>query len=170
MPRLMQELATQKITDYEFWPGVYVPSIKRSINLAHKQIIEYGQVAGWEQTIVAEDDIQFTHPNSWNYFLSQMPEDYDIFLSMIYLGWPDENGVVKDFTGLTLYSVHSRYYETFLSVPEDEHLDRALSQTKGKFVVCNPFVAIQYNGWSSNTGKMEVYDNLLSGRELYLGS
>lgn len=170
IPRLMTELSTQGILDYEFWPGVFVPSIKRSINLAHKQIVYYAKIAEWDEVVIAEDDIKFTHPDSWKYFLKNKPEDYDLYLSMVYLGWPDENGIVKDFTGLTLYMVHSRFYENFLSVSEDEHLDRALSQAGGKFVVCNPFVAIQYNGHSSNTGKMENYDNLLAGRKLFDGN
>lgn len=170
LPRLREQIQTQGIDECELWDGIFVSSIKKSINLAHKQIVEYAMVAGFKETIIAEDDIKFTHSNSWKYFLSKIPDDYDLFLSMVYLGQPDENGIVKDFTGLTLYIVHSRFYETFLSVPEDEHLDRALSQTNGKFIVCNPFVAIQYNGHSSNTGKIESYDSLLAGRELYLGN
>ncbi len=166
--RLLKELETQGIEDYEMWEGIYLPSVKRSINLAHKQIVEFASVAGYEEVAIAEDDIKFTHPNSWNYFLENKPKDFDIYLSMVYLGQPDLNGVVRDFTGLTLYVVAKRFYETFLSVPEDEHLDITLAGL-GKFVVCDPFIAIQYNGWSANTGKMEEYDSLLKDRKLYFG-
>lgn len=168
MPRLQEELKNQGLLDFELWDGIYLPSIKRSINLAHKQIVEFAMVAGYEEVAIAEDDIKFTNPNSWRYFLDQKPSDFDIYLSMVYLGQPDEKGIVKEFTGLTLYIVAKRFYEKFLSTTEDEHLDVALGGL-GKFVVCQPFVAIQYNGWSSNTGKLEEYDSLLKDRKLYFG-
>lgn len=168
MPRLQEELKSQELSDFEFWDGIYLPSVKKSINLAHKQIVEYAAIAGFNEVCIAEDDVKFTHPNSWNYFLENKPKYFDIYLSMVYLGQPDANGIVKDFTGLTLYIVAKRFYETFLSTPEDEHLDVALAGL-GTFVVCDPFIAIQYNGWSSNTGKLEEYDTLLKDRKLYFG-
>lgn len=166
LPRLKQELLTQGVTDFEFWKGIYLPSVKRSINLAHKQIIEYAQVAEWDEVTIAEDDIQFTHLDSWKYYLDNKPNDFDIYLGMVYLGEPDENNVIADFTGLTLYTVSRRFYDTFLSTDEDAHLDRALAGL-GKYIVCSPFVAIQYNGFSSNTGKDENYDSLLVNRKLF---
>lgn len=168
LPRLMKELETQAISNYELWDGVFLPSIKKSINRAHKQIVEYAKLAEWEEVAIAEDDIRFTHKNSWGYFLEQKPPDFDIYLSMIYMGEMDEAGMVKDFRSMTLYIVNSRFYDVFLSVPDDEHIDKALAGL-GKYIVCRPFVALQYNGFSGNTGKNEVYDSLLGGRELYLG-
>lgn len=168
LPRLMKELEAQGIEDYELWDGIYLPSVKASINAAHKQIVEYAQLAGWEEVCIAEDDLKFTHYNSWNYFLDKKPSDFDLYLSMVYLGQPDENNIVKDFTGMTMYVVKKKFYETFLSVDKDEHIDRALGGL-GRYVVCDPFVALQYNGWSSNTGKNEVYDTLLRDRKFYCG-
>jgi hypothetical protein len=49
----MKELEVQSIADYEFWPGVFVPSIKQSINLAHKQIVEYAKIAEWDEVFCA---------------------------------------------------------------------------------------------------------------------
>lgn len=164
---LMKELNSQFITDYELWPSVYLPSIKASINAAHRQIVEYARLAEWDYVAIAEDDIQFTSPNSWEYFLSQMPYDFDLYLSMVYLGQPDENNVVKEFTGMTMYVVAKRFYDKFLSVDPTEHIDRALNGL-GRYVVCNPFVAKQYNGFSSNTGKDENYDILLKERNFLL--
>lgn len=165
----MKELEVQGIYDYELWPALLKKTRKESINAAHKQIVEYAIVAGWDKVVIAEDDIKFTNPLSWKYYLSNEPDDYDIYLSMVYLGDIDKNNCVKSFTGMTLYTVSKRFYEKFLSVNDDEHIDRALGGI-GKFVVCNPFIAIQYNGWSSNTGKEEKYDNLLLNRVLYDGT
>jgi len=165
LPKLLEELERQGIEDYEFWDAIYLPSVKAGINAAHKQIVRYAQLAGWEEVCIAEDDLQFTNEKSWEYFLEHKPSDYHLYLSMIYLGEPDENNIVKEFTGLTLYIVKSDFYEKFLSVPGDDHIDHLLSKTGGKFVVCKPFVAKQFNGLSSNTGKWESYDKLLKNRE-----
>lgn len=168
LPLLHQELQRQQIPEHEFWDGIYLPSVKASINAAHRQIVEFALLAGWEQVLIAEDDFVGTHENSFKFFLSNRPKDYDLYLSQVYLGQLDEENVTRDFTGMTLYMVHSRFYETFLSVDPDEHIDRALAGL-GRYVVCNPFAFIQRNGWSSNTGKMEVYDPLLRDRKLYGG-
>jgi len=168
LPLLLEQLQSQNITDYELWDGVYLPSIKAGINAAHKQIVEYAKIAEWPEVCIAEDDIVFTNHNSYKYFLEQKPKEFDIYLSMIYSGHEIKNGCVEKFTGMTLYMVAQRFYDTFLSVDSNEHIDIALSGL-GKYVVCEPFVAYQRNGFSSNTGKAEVYDSLLNGRNLYSG-
>lgn len=168
MPRLMNEIKMQWITDYEFWDGIYVSSIKRSINLAHKQIVEYAMIAGWDEVAIAEDDVKFSAPGAWDYFLNHKPDVFDLYLGGIFLGQPDENGLVTDFTGMTCYVVAKRFYETFLSIPEDEHIDRALGGL-GRFVVCQPFIATQFDGHSSNTGKNEVYGSLQANRTFFNG-
>jgi hypothetical protein len=108
----MEQMKSQGLgeSDYELWDGVFLPSIKASINAAHKQIVRYAQLAEWEEVCIVEDDLIFTSPNSWRYFLDHKPTDYDIYLSMIYLGEIDENNIVKDFTGLTLYVVMILFY------------------------------------------------------------
>lgn len=169
LPLLMQELERQGITNYKFWDSILLPSVKASINAAHKQIVEFAMVAEFSSVMIAEDDFVGTHPNSFKFFLDNEPEQYDMYLSMVYMGDLDENNRVKAFTGMTLYKVHSRFYDKFLSVEANEHIDRALSEIGGLFCVCNPFTFIQRNGWSSNTGKHEVYDNLLQNRALYCG-
>lgn len=163
LPRLHQELETQQITNYQFWDGIHLPSIKESINLAHKQIIQWAKIAEFPDVVVAEDDIKFSRPGAWQYFLSQRPKDYDIFLGGIFTGDIDQNNEVKYFTGLTLYSVHSRFYDTFLTTPDGEHLDRVL-EGLGKFVVCSPFVCTQHDGISSNSGQFEKYGEMQSSR------
>jgi len=162
----MEELRNQQIEQFEFWDGIYLPSIKKSINLAHKQIVEYANVAGWEEVMIAEDDIKFSSPGAWDYFLSRKPGNYDLYLGGVFLGQPDESGIVKDFTGLTLYCVNQKFYNTFLGVPEEEHLDIALAGL-GKYVVCDPFVVTQHDGWSSNTGKWEEYGELQKNRRFF---
>ena len=49
---------------------------------------------------------------------------------------------VQKFSGLHCYVCHSRFYDTFLAADEDIDIDQAL-WGKGRFIVCNPMVAIQ---------------------------
>jgi hypothetical protein len=164
----MKELETQSIKDYELWPGVFVPSIKKSINLAHKQIVEYAQIARLEEVAIAEDDAKWSAPGAWDYFLKQKPKEFDIYLGGIFLGYPDENGLLKEFTGMTCYIIKKSFYDTFLSTPEDEHIDHALKGL-GVYKVCDPFVVTQWGGISSNTGKMEEYEGLQASRIFFNG-
>jgi hypothetical protein len=76
--------------------------------------------------------------------------------------------VVKAFTGMTLYIVHERFYDTFLSVNPKEHIDHALAGL-GRYIVCHPFVATQHNGLSGNTGRIEQYEDLTRNRQFYFG-
>lgn len=146
------------------WDGIYLPSIKQSINLAHKQIIEYARLAEWDEVAIAEDDVRFTNHKSWEYFLSKKPNEFDIYLGGVFLGIPDDNQQVKNFTGMTCYIVSKRFYDIFLSVPDDEHIDRALDGL-GKYIVCDPFICTQWDGISGNTGKYEEYGHIQGGRK-----
>lgn len=163
VPRLMKELEEQQITNYHFWDGIHLPSVKESINLAHKQIVRYAKIAEFSEVIIAEDDVKFSRPGAWEYFLSKIPKDYDLFLGGIFTGEPNENNQVDDFTGMTLYSVHNKFYDTFLSIPDNEHIDRILGGL-GNFIVCNPLVCTQYDGISSNSGQYERYGEMQSSR------
>lgn len=165
----MDEIKRQGIENYEFWESVYLSSVKASINAAHRQIVEYAMVAGFEEVCIAEDDFIGTHENSWKFFLEHKPDDFDIYLSSVFMGVLDGSNCVKEFTAPTLYIVNRRFYENFLSVNPDEHIDHELSKLGGKYVVCNPFTFIQRDGISSNTGKFETYGIFFRDRKLYCG-
>lgn len=59
-----------------------------------------------------------------------------------------------------------KFYNIFLSLPEEKDIDRSLAH-KGKFIVCNPFVAIQQNGFSDNQKKYQNYEMYLQNRQLF---
>lgn len=166
---LMYEIDRCGIENYKLWPPIKLPSIKESINKAHRQIVEWAYNEGVEEILIAEDDFKSTHQDSFRFFLSKKPEFYDIYLGGIFLGDLDECDKVKSFTGLTMYFVHSRYFETFISIPGIDHIDHELSKEGGEFIVCNPFPFTQYSGISSNTGKFEDYNELFKFRNLFIG-
>jgi hypothetical protein len=148
------------------WPGIINPDPKVGIASAHKQIVAYAQKKKLPSIIIAEDDLKFTSSTSFNFFLTNEPLDYDLYLSGIYYGKIESDNSVKDFAGLTLYKINQKFYDTFLSIPDGMDLDRALAH-KGKYIVCNPFVALQHNGFSDNQKEYCNYDQLLANRNLY---
>lgn len=163
----MEQLSIQGITNYELWDGVYkYDSAKENISAAHKEIVRYAKLAEFSEVVIAEDDIVFTHPDSWKEFVKNVPKDYDLYLGGCYTPVFNPDYTLKSFCGLHLYSVHERFYDKFLSLSPHDHIDRSM-EGMGKFVLADPMVAIQRNGYSSNTGKDEVYDQLLEGRKLF---
>lgn len=167
MRSLQKELQEQGITDYKIWSGIIDSEIiERGISKAHKQIVKYAKDNCLSEILIGEDDLHFTDKNSLKFFLANKPSDYDIYLGGIYYGRLSSDNSVEDFSGLTLYMVNERFYDTFLSAREDVHLDRALRE-KGKFVVCNPFVVVQHNGFSDNVKREVNYDNFLKSRNLF---
>lgn len=167
LPILLNELQQQGIQEYELWEGITHKDFTaaKGINLAHKQIVEYAKLKQWNEVLIMEDDVRFCGKGAFQYFIDNKPTDFDIYLSGIYLG-DIHDGITKFFSGLHCYIVHSRFYDTFLSVPEEKHIDTGM-EGLGLFKVCYPFAAIQYNGISSQTRKHENYDQLLNGRLFY---
>jgi hypothetical protein len=119
-----------------------------------------------EEVLIAEDDVKFTAPYAFDYFLLQKPKDFDIYLGGISYGQIDSEGVTSDFSGLHLYIIKSRFYDEFLALDETIDIDRTLAG-KGKFIVCNPFVAIQHNGYSDNKQRHEDLSLYFKGRKLF---
>lgn len=108
---------------------------------------------------IAEDDAVFTSPNAWRYYNGNIPEDYDLYLGGIYAGRLNENRIVDGYSGHTLITVHERFYDFFLSVDDNNHLDRALGLfcAEKKYFVCLPFVVRQLGGYSENKKRVQEY-------------
>lgn len=166
----IEKLNLSLFFDCEIWEGVHdTTSIAKSINLSHKQIVQSAKDCGYNAVTIVEDDFKATHPNSLNFYQKNMPQDYDIYLGGIYVGDILPDNIVKEFSALHFYTVHSRFYDTFLSLSDDGHIDRLLGGL-GKYVVCNPMPFIQHNGiYSSNSQKIEDYTTLLEKYNLYNG-
>lgn len=125
-----------------------------------------GQQTKSSFVFIAEDDIKFTARGAFEYFLQNEPQQYDIYLGGIIYGNINADNSVNDFAGAHLYKINKRFYNTFLSLPEEIDIDRTLAN-KGKFIVCKPFAAIQQNGFSDNQKKYRNYNRYLQNRELY---
>ena len=113
--------------------------------------------------IIGEDDLTFTSKTSWQYFLDNMPKEFDLYLACTYTP-PISN---KKICGFHLYAVGQSFYDKFLSVPETLHIDTAMDDLGGDYVFCYPFPALQRSGYSANNKAVVNYNNTLSKEDIY---
>lgn len=163
---LMKEFETQGITDYKLFPAIKAPTTIQGISRAHKQIVYYAKEKGMKKILIGEDDVKFTCDQSFDYFLENEPADYDIYNSGIYFGIIHPDNTTNHFASLHCYIIHEKFYDIFLSTDETKNIDKAL-KGKGRFVICNPFAAIQHTTFSDNKNKVVNYSKFLNGRKLY---
>jgi GR25 family glycosyltransferase involved in LPS biosynthesis len=164
---LEQQLLEQHITNYKIWKGIEDhENPKRGIAKAHKQIIKWASDQNLPSILIAEDDIKFTAKKAFEYFIKNEPNDFDLYLGGITHGKINTDNSVTDFAGTHFYKIYQKFYNTFLSLPEDKDIDRALAH-KGKFIVCNPFIVIQQNGFSDNQRKYQNYELYIRDRQLF---
>lgn len=143
---------------------------KQGICLGHKSIIRDAKENGYPMVCVLEDDTVWFASGAWDYFLENIPEDFDIYFSMCYVCAIEENRIKGVFSGMTCYIVHERFYDFFLSIPDSCHIDRHLGLTANihKYIVCPKFVCYQFGGKSDNNQMIvESYDSYLVDRKIY---
>jgi hypothetical protein len=164
---LLGQLAIQDIKEFQFWDGIEDSEFpQRGIRSAHQRIIQNALDKQLETVLIAEDDLLFTAPGAFKYFMKNIPSSFDLYLGGISDGKIQNDGSTNSFSGLMLYMVHRRFYEVMLSFGGDQHLDTAL-RGLGKFYVCDPMVAMQQNGYSDNQKRHIEYDVFFKGRNLF---
>lgn len=152
--------------DVRYWNAIMDPQKSfRGISRAHKQIVRWAMTSKLPNVCIAEDDLHLVGPGAWTYFVDHIPNDYDLYLSGIYCGTIRPGNTTDDFCALHLYIVHERFYARFLGVNEDANLDRELAKM-GRYVVCNPFAAVQHDGYSDNKKIFAKYGHHLKNRQL----
>lgn len=156
--------------DAKYWPAITDGDVKQNISRAHKQIIADAKQKGLPYVLIGEDDMRFYGLQAFQYFLDNMPEYFDLYLSSYYTGNVEPDGTIKNFRGLTMYAVSQKYYDTFLRQPETMHLDAALSLAGGRFVVCDKFVCYQEPGYSFQRKRMANDNSRLKGKPIYSDS
>lgn len=162
---LMDELERQGINEFEIWPCIMLPEIVQSINASHKMIVKDAKEKGLEEVFIAEDDLWFPAADGWQYFLKNKPNpfDYDVYLGGSYI----PTDPPKHICGFHLYAVSAKYYDTFLSAPDNQHIDTAIDNIGGQFVFCYPFPALQRAGFSANNKMVCNYNATLRDQDIY---
>ena len=151
----------------KIWRGEEGNIPYKNINKSFRKIVQFAKDNGDEYTIIMEDDCIFHSFQSFDYFMKNMPGDFDLYLGMIYSGTIEDNRVTNGYSGNTLICIHNNFYDEFLSAPPDVHYDRwcGLQAFKRKYFVCQPFVCRQMNGFSDNRRENSCYDAFLIGKE-----
>lgn len=168
---LEAELKRQNIS-YTIWSPVEdTQNVVRSINLSHKQIIQWAKDYKLSEVAIAEDDLWFPAADGWQYFLNNKPLDFDIYIGGNYLvdnpdSWQPPLVKVREYVGNQLIIVAEKYYDKFLSVPENAHID-TIQADKGDFYVCFPYAAIQRPGFSANAQQKVNYNSNLKPEWVY---
>ena len=164
--RLLGEFIQQGITKFMFWEAkVFSDSVVRSISASHKMVVQWAKDNNMESVTIGEQDLMFTDKDAWEYYLKQMPNEFDIYLGCTYIP-PISNSKL---CGFHLYTVHKNYYDKFLSVDENKHIDTAVSDLGGDFKFCYPFPALQRSGYSANNKAVVDYNKILSEKDIYRG-
>ncbi len=141
------------------------PDVVFSINASHKMIVRDAMEKGLDEVCIAEDDLMFTKEGAWDYFLKNKPKptDYDLYLAATYV--PETPP--KLICGFHLYCVSSKFYNQFLSVPDEKHIDTEMNNINGSYVFCYPFPALQRAGFSSNNKCICNYNVVLREQDIY---
>jgi hypothetical protein len=163
---IIKQMEMEKCT-YQFFDGVQGAAAKTNISQAHKNVVRYAKEQGLSEIAIAEDDLVWTGTGAWKYFLENKPNDFDVYVGSYYSGSHDENFVVTGLRGLTLYIVHERYYDTFLSLPENTHIDGAIDRSGAKIIVSPLFVCMQQSGWSDQRKRYADDSILLKGKPMF---
>lgn len=153
------------------WNGIRIPQLPfKGVSMGHKSIVRFAKNEKLKQIIIAEDDIYFTAKGAWQYYLDNTPEDYDIYFGCVYNSEINENGrILFGLAGLTLYTVHERFYDVFLGLTEMDNLDRRIGTLcyKYKYMVCPEFVCHQRDGFSDHKQKDATYGHLIKGIKMF---
>ena len=164
---LIFELQAQGICDYRIWPCLIYPDVVKSINASHKMVIKDAVYNNLPECFLMEDDCCFPAADGWQYFLRNKPDpsEYDLYLAATYI----PTDPPKHVCGFHLYSVSAKFYERFLSVPDETHIDTAMDDLKGDYKFCYPFAALQRPGFSANNMMQVNYNSCLQDKDVYGG-
>lgn len=151
-----------------FWEGIMEPN-GVGINKAFKQIVRWAKAEGLDMVCIGEDDLTFSAPGAWQYYLDNMPDEFDIYSGGIYSGEIKEGRIMNGYSGHTLITVHKRFYDFFLSVTDNDHLDRRLGNYcfEKIYRVVEPFVVYQMEGYSDNHRRNTQHSSYLEKMKLF---
>lgn len=155
-----------------FWEGEMEKFGHIGINKAFRKIVQWAKENKSPRVLIGEDDLLFSSPGAWKYYIDNIPDDYDTYLGGIYAGQLQGNRIINGYSGHSLIMIHERFYDFFLSANPNDHLDRWLGNTafKHQYIVCLPYVVYQISkGYSDNHKRMVSHNSYLKEMNLYKG-
>ncbi len=152
-----------------FWEGIIAEKGCIGVSKSFKKIILWAKESNLDYVIIGEDDLVFSAPGAWQYYLSSMPSDFDLYLGGVYYAQIEKGRIVNGYSGNTLVTIHSRFYDFILADNINDHLDRWLGNyaCKYKYLVCEPFVVYQMDGYSDNHRRQTRHSGYKEGMVLF---
>lgn len=157
------------------WEGEAIKSNpKMGICRSMKRIVQYAKDNNLEKICIAEDDARAFAPGAWKYFVDNIPkEPWDMYLSCYYAcDLVEGNRIMQPFSGMTLFFVHRNFYDFFLSLPDNCHVDRELGKHAADYkILFSEEICFEQNGSFSDNVKTTVglqgYRSFLKGRKIF---
>lgn len=165
---LIKELKSQSIIDYWIWNGIEDKFPHTGISKAFKRVVQYAKDNELPMVAIAEDDVRFSHPDSWKYFLENIPPYFDLYLSSFYSGMITFDNRIENFRGMTCFIVAKKFYDKFLSADEEKNIDHALDGL-GEYFVCPYFPCTQHPGFSDKDQREVNHDGRIDQNKLFKG-
>lgn len=172
----MKAMAFEHKIPIAVWDGIIVKGLPHTgISRSHKQIVQHAKDNKLKLALIAEDDFKLTCPVSWRFFTENIPDYFDIYLGGISAGKVnEEERTVSGWSGLFLYAIHARFYDVFLSAPEELNIDRWLSGVglqdiedklgrKPVYKLCYPIASITSDGVSYKSGEHVSHEHWFRG-------
>lgn len=156
--------------EIKFWEGVTSEKISAlNINKAHKQIVADAKQRGFPCCCIAEDDFVLSCNEAFGYYLQNIPDDYDLYLAGVYSGQVKDGRIMNGWSGFTMYIVHERFYDFFLNINPNDHIDRALGNFchEKMYRVVDPFCVYQLEGYSDNHRRATSHKSFLDNMKLF---
>lgn len=174
-PLFKEQLKWQNI-DYEIYYVEVNPKKQpvENISESFKSVIIEAKLHNEKEICIIEDDIFFTHTDSWSFFLENKPTSFDVYIGGTYLldkDWDYSKSLIKvpEWVGNHCIIINERYYDIWLSSDSSQHCDNAQKE-QGEFYVCNPFIALQRAGlWSANNRAPQNYNSKLPVKLIFNG-
>lgn len=156
--------------EVRFWEGFTNEQLSAlNINKSHKQIVADAKKRGLPCVLIAEDDFILSAPGAFEYYLKNIPDEYDLYLAGIYSGQVENGRVMNGFSGMTMYIVHERFYDFFLNINPLDHIDRACGNFcfQKMYRICIPHIVYQIEGYSDNHRRVVTHAGYLANMKLF---
>lgn len=139
------------------------------ITLSFKKIVRWAKENNEPMVCIGEDDLIFSAPGAWQYYLDNIPDVFDIYSGGIYSGQIEGNRIMNGYSGNTLITVHKSFYDFFLNIPDTDHVDRRLGNYcfEKMYIVCQPYVVFQSQGYSDNHRRQTSHASYLESMKLF---
>lgn len=176
---MVRELEAFCPGEWQVFPAIREPDGKIGISKSLRRLLQLAKEQALPSMLVFEDDVRFCSPRArehWELCVADLPGEWDLLLGGAY----SHSGVnvgprlkrLSSFCSLhcALFN-HTAYDKVQEHRPESGpamgmHIDVWLSGLGLKVYLCDPQIAIQYNGFSDTVKAHTNYDSLVSRMNL----